>query len=254
MGRGELVHDQVTRAVRRLSARGRYWFDQRHLFYELRRRGQLPPAVAEADAEDEMERFCTVLATYEGDHGRLERLVRPEALPDLSDPPPLPDDVLDYAVRRVIVCQHLDTLLCFAKSGFMHKMVVALVTLDGFPGHVWGRLRAQLDAGLRTTFYALHDCTGEGYGLAAAVAHHLKGWAGARTVDAGLHLTHAMELGVPLRRGQPVALNDELTAESDEARMVAGGSYAHFEAIRPLRGMRWVYSRLHRRAEDAGFG
>ncbi|MBW2456560.1 MAG: hypothetical protein JRI68_18725, partial [Deltaproteobacteria bacterium] len=52
----------------------------------------------------------------------------------------------------------------------------------------------------------------------------------------------------------PVALSDEQLDESDEARMLAEGSYAHFEAIRPLRAMRWVWGRLARRAEDAGFG
>jgi len=250
MGRSSFEPAQVVRAVRRLSARGRYWFNRRHLFYELRRRGQLP----EVDPVGEMDRFASLLTRYEAEHGRLARLVRPEALVDPSARPPLAGDVLDYAVRRVIVFQHLDTLLAFAKSGFQHKMVVALVTLDGFPDHVWGRLRDQLDAGLPTTFYALHDCTGEGYGLAAAIARQLAGWERARTIDAGLHLAHAMELGVPLRQEPPVGLDESLRAESDEARMLADGSYAHFEAIRPLRGMRWVWSRLHRRAEDAGFG
>lgn len=250
MATPELERDQVERAVRRLSARGRYWFNRRHLFYELRRRGLLP----DAEAGDEMDRFAAALAAHEAAHGRLERLARPEDLPPLSDGPELPGDLLDYAVRRVIVFQHLDTLLAFAKSGFHHKMVVALVTLNGFPEHVWGRLRGQLDAGLATTFYALHDCTSEGYGLAAQVARELAGWERARTVDAGLHLAHAMELGVALRRGTPVDLPGDLLDESDEARMLAEGSYAHFEAIRPLRGMRWVWSRLARRAEDAGFG
>ena len=251
MGRGELDRKQVERAVRRLSARGRYWFTRRHLFYELRRRGLVDPAVS-GDAE--MDQFVELLAAHERQQGRLERLVRPEEVPPVTAGLPLESDVLDYAVRRVIVFEHLDLLLMFAHSGFHHKMVVALVTADGFPSHVWGRLREQLDAGLTTTFYALHDCTSEGYGLRARVARQLAGWERARTADAGLHLAQAMELGVPLRRGTPAAVDAGLVADPKEASMLAEGSYAHFAAIRPLRAMRWVYGRLVRRAEDAGFG
>ncbi|RLB49333.1 MAG: hypothetical protein DRI90_24625 [Deltaproteobacteria bacterium] len=251
MGTAKLDQQQVARAVRRLSARGRYWFTRRHLFYELRRRGLVDSTVS-GDAE--MDRFAEVLDAYEGQHGRLERLVRPEEVPAVTAGPPLESDILDYAVRRVIVFEHLDLLLMFAKSGFHHKMVVALATADGFPAHVWGRLREQLDAGLTTTFYALHDCTSEGYGLRARLAGQLAGWERARTADAGLHLAHAMELGVPLRRGPPVAVDAETVGDPKEASMLAEGSYAHFEAIRPLRAMRWVFGRLVRRAEDAGFG
>jgi hypothetical protein len=207
-----------------------------------------------APYDDAFDAFARRLAEHERAHGRLRRLVRPEETPSATDAPALPPDIFDYSVRRVLVFERLDPLLVFAKSGFHYKMVVALVTEDGFPEHVWDRLRDQLSAGLRTTFYTVHDATRAGYGLLKRVERQVSHWERARGGDVGLRFAHAMELGAPLRRGDPGPVDAAVDADPDERRMLEGGSYVHLEEIRPLRMMRWVFRRAQRRSEDAGFG
>lgn len=250
MSDGGLKRERLDKMARVLSVRWRYWYSRRNLYHELERRGRLDGLSGEAG----LEQFGEQLASHERVHGPLRRLVRPEQLPAPSEAPPLPEDIFDYAVRRVLVFQRLDPLMVFARSRFHQKMVVAMVTAEGFPEHVWGRLRGQLDAGLSTTFYAVHDCTPEGYAMAGRLREQLASWDRARVADVGMGLSHTMELGVPLRSGPAVPLSGRLADDPDEQQMLAEGSHAYFEELRPIQAMRWVYRRLVRRSEDEGFG
>jgi hypothetical protein len=104
-----------------------------------------------------------------------------------------------------------------------------------FPTHVWARIRAQLDAGLRTTFLAVHDCGGSADAWLDQIDEELGSHECAEVNRVGLTVPWAFRLKLPVRGPD-------------------GPSYALLEELTPLRAMRWIYGRVSRGAEDVGFG
>lgn len=244
----------IAAAVDEASAGGVIHYTRRNLFYTLVRAGVL--ADPGGTPHEAMAAFVDGLARYELEHGPLPRLVRPEAVADSLEGVELPPDIFDYAVRRVLVFQSLDTCLLFALNGFHRKIEVGLVSTPRFPGHVWDRLESQLAQGYRTTFYAVHDCSIEGIEWLSALRKRLKEHKGATVKDVGLTFGWAFRLRLPVRSiAQTTASVGRRRESGSEWAALAGqGNYAEFEELSAVSSMAWVYQRIAKAAEDLGFG
>lgn len=267
MIRLELTWEDWSACVTAVSSGRRFVYTLRNLFYEALRRAPFVPPTIDPDAE--LEAFCAALARHERSSGPLPGLIRsrdvsdaPEALDAVTTAP----DAFDYAVRRVLVFEHLDTLLLFAGNGFHLNAGIGLVVQGngdpvaeggnslGFPLHIWHFLIRQLRSGLRTTFYAVHDCTASGYAMAGRLKTSLAGFERARVADVGLTFPQAFELGAPVWRSAAMAtpIDSSVGVNPEEQLLLAEGNYLHLEQLRPLDAMRWVHGRVARRSEEAG--
>jgi hypothetical protein len=208
--------------------------------FELCRRDGWPEPDLDLDG---CERdFAAALAEYERSAGPLARLVRPEtAIPGVGpadlEAHDLPADLFDYAIQRVVVVQRLDLCLMFIANGLHREIELALTVPPEFPTHVWTRIRAQLDAGLHTTFMAIHDCGAASEAWLETVENELGAYEAAEVFGVGLTVPWAYRMRLPVRGPEQGA-----------------GSYALLEELTPLRAMRWIYGRVARGAEDVGFG
>lgn len=240
----------VDAAARALSGASGFWFTRRGLMFELCRRDAWPDPQADLDAQEQA--FAAALAAYEADHGELGRLVRPELAPpgigagDLERMD-LPADLFDYAVARVALVERLDLCLMLIANGLHRGIEVALCVPPNFPSHVWERVRAQLDAGLRTTFLTIHDYSPSSGPWLAAIDAQLREHEDAEIVPAGLTMPWLSRLQLPLR-------GESADTEGDADAASQAPSYALIEELPPLRIMRWVYGRVATGAEDIGFG
>lgn len=263
MIRLELTWEDWAACAAAVSSGRRFAYTPRNLFYEALRRAPFVPPSMDPDAE--LEIFCASLARHERSSGPLPGLIRSKEATDgpgsvASDP-----DVFDYAVRRVLVFERLDTFLLFAKNGFHRSVELGMVvqgdgdpiTEDGaglgFPRHIWACLLGQLRSGLGTTFYAVHDCTAAGYAMTGRLKSALAGFERARVADVGLTFSQAFELGAPVWRSAAMAAPDtNLSVNPEEQLLLAEGNYLHLEQLRPLDAMRWVHGRVARRPHDVG--
>jgi hypothetical protein len=251
-------------AVAAVSSDGAFWYTRRNLMYELVRAGTWPDPGS--DPEDAHTRFAAALAAHEAEHGRLERLIRPEnASPGLTasdlDALDLPSDLFDYTVRRVVVLDRLDSCLLLITNGLHRKLEVAPVAVVdggsdlGFPSHVWARVQAQLAAGIPTTFFAVHDCNAAGYAWLVRLREQLLRHEAAALVHVGLSVPWAFRLRLPVRStGKPADPALLSGPGRDFMPLLSAGSYAELEELRPLQALRWIYRRTARGAEDVGFG
>jgi hypothetical protein len=249
---------ELAAAVTAVGSDGVFWYTRRNLMYELVRSGAWPDPGA--DPETAHTRFAAALATHEAEHGRLPRLIRPEhASPGLSDADvaalDLPSDLFDYSVRRVVVLDRIDTCLLLVTNGLHRRIEIAPVAYPGFPSHVWARLRSQLDDGVPTKFFAVHDCNAAGYAWLARLREELGRYPAATLVHAGLSVPWAFRLRLPVRStGQPVDPSTLSGPGRDFMPLLRAGAYAELEELRPLQALRWIYGRTSRGAEDVGFG
>jgi hypothetical protein len=269
----------VAEAAKALSRASGFWFTRRCLMFELCRRGAWPDPGTDLDG---CERdFAAALAEHERRAGQLSRLVRPETAiagigPQDLQAHDLPADLFDYSIQRVALFQRKDLCLMLVANGLHREIELALTVAPDFPTHVWARIHAQLDAGLRTTFLAVHDCGGSSEAWLAEVEQQLGVHEAAEVFGVGLTVPWAFRLRLPVRgpeavrgpgtsrspatgpagRGPAMRRGDE--AEDVEAEafepMLRSGSYALLEELTPLRAMRWIYGRVARGAEDVGFG
>lgn len=226
----------VGAATAALSGSTGFWFTRRCLMFELCRRDAWPDP---GDELDVCERdFAAALAKYERVAGRLPRLVRPEEAvlgigPAELETYDLPADLFDYSIARIVLVQRLDLCLMLIANGLHREIEVALTVPPNFPSHVWGRVHVQLDAGLRTSFLAIHDHDGSSGAWLASIDEQLSGHDNAEVFPSGLTMPWVSRLGLSVR---------------------GPSSYALLEELPPLRLMRWVYERVVRGAEDVGFG
>ena len=133
-----------------VSAGGKARFTPRNLYYELVRM-QAWPSPTDTPRGDLLA-FRRALKKSAPVSGLISLREARAAVPPASLP-----DVFDYAVRRVLVFDRAETFLLFAHNGFHRKIEVALLAYPSFPAHVARRLELQLESGLRTAFYTLHD-------------------------------------------------------------------------------------------------
>lgn len=242
---------EVSAAADALSLDGKIHFTRRNLFYELARRGAID--LGRADRRALEAEVAEDVARFERDHGPLANLLRAEELRERAEKP-LDPDAFDYAVRRVLVAANIDLFSLLVMNGFHRKVEIAVVTMDGFPARVWAQAERQLDAGVRTTFYALHDADEEGYAMMSALKAKLAPRA-PRTADIGMTFLQALKIGAPIRGGaRPGDARATSALDPEEARMLTAGSVAHVEELRPIDALRWVYARVARRPDDEGFG
>jgi hypothetical protein len=253
-----LERQTVEQASKALSRSSGFWFTRRSLMFELCRRGAWPDPGS--DLEGCERDFAAALAEHERSAGRLPRLVRPEeAIPGIGPADlqsyDLPPDLFDYSIQRVALVQRMDLGLMLIANGLHREIELALTVPPEFPTHVWSRIRAQLDAGLRTTFLAIHDCGGTSEAWLAAIERELGSHEAAEVVRVGLTVPWAFRLRLTVR-GRPVPGRETASGASpDEFEpLLRSGSYALLEELTPLRAMRWIYGRVSRGAEDVGFG
>jgi hypothetical protein len=260
----------VEQAAKLLSRASGFWFTRRCLMFELCRRGAWPDPGNDLDGCE--QDFAAALAEHERRAGQLPRLVRPELAiagigPAQLQAHDLPADLFDYSIQRVAVFQRKDLCLMLIANGMHREIELALTVPPDFPTHVWTRIRAQLDAGLRTTFLAVHDCGGSSEAWLAEVEEQLGEHEGAEVFGVGLTVPWAFRMQLPVRGPgaprKPVAAerrpddakHQRADANSQPADAKAQpGSYALLEELTPLRAMRWIYGRVARGAEDVGFG
>lgn len=256
-----LKRDSVSEAIAALSGVRGFWFTRRCLMFELCRREAWPDPGADLQASEQA--FAAALAQYEQHAGLLERLVRPEqAIPGVAaselQAHDLPPDLFDYAIRRVAVFERIDLCMMLIANGFHREIEIALTVPPNFPSHVWARIQAQLDAGLRTTFLAISDCGPEHEAWQAQIAEQLGDHPAVELRPVGLTVPWAFRLRLPLRGSAPEQDGAEQTSpaaiDNSQQPVLRSGSYALIEELTPLRAMRWIYRRVARGAEDVGFG
>lgn len=238
-------------AVHAVSASGTFAFTARNLYYELIRRG-VWPAPTRAPRE-ELIAFRHALGDHERAHQRVHGLIR-AADARMAVPAAHAPDVFDYSVRRVLVFDRVETFLLFAMNGFHRKIEIALLAHPDFPAHVARRLEKQLEGGLRTAFYLVHDANRRGRKLRARTRAHLIEHGKPRIADVGLTFAQAFQLGVPVRTGAEKREETRGPEALEEDLLLASGNYAHLEDMPPLALMRWAYERVSRGAEELGFG
>jgi hypothetical protein len=255
--------EQVKAAVASLSGARNLYFTRRCLMFQLCRQDAWSDPGAELDASEQA--FAAALEQHERTHGQLERLIRPElAAPGIDmgalSAHDLPADLFDYAIRRVAVFERMDLCLMLIANGFHREIEIALTVPPSFPSHVWARVRAQLDAGLRTTFLAISDCGAEHEQWQARLAEELT-HPRAELRPVGLTVPWAFRLHLPLRGATGPSGSMAGSSELDDSAMdnapspvLRSGGYALIEELPPLRAMRWIYRRVARGAEDVGFG
>jgi hypothetical protein len=246
----ELSRAAVREAVRAVSTDGTFFYSARNLYYDLVRREAIPPPTGHAG---DLKRFRKALAQHQRERGRLHGLVRAGAAKRAAVATELPD-VFDYAVRRVLVFDRMDTCLIFAKNGFHRRIEIALVVLPDFPSHVWSRVLGQVSGGLRTAFYTAHDANRRGAKLLSKVRRTVREHGPAHFADVGITFAQAFAIGVPVRQRSGVMPAPAASLEEHEKLLSATGNYAHFEELTPLEMMRWTYGRIARGPEDPGFG
>jgi hypothetical protein len=255
---GALAPTAVEAAVAAVSSDGAFWYTRRNLMYELCRAGAWPDPGS--DPEGAHARFADALAEHEAEHAPLAELIRPEhASPGLAPEDlatlELPEDLFDYSVRRVVVLDRIDTCLLLVTNAFHRRIEVAPVAYPGFPSHVWARIARQLEAGVRTTFFAVHDCSAAGYAWLHRLRDELRPHDAAELVHVGLSVPWAFRLRLPVRStGKPVDPSVLSGPGRDFMPLLRAGSYAELEELRPLQALRWIYRRTARGAEDVGFG
>lgn len=278
----------VEQAAKALSRSSGFWFTRRCLMFELCRRKAWPDPGADLESSERW--FAAALAEHESQMGPLARLVRPESAVTGIDPTQLqtydlPADLFDYSIQRVAVFERIDLCLMLIANGMHREIELALVVPPEFPSHVWARIHAQLDAGLRTTFLAVHDCGASSEAWLTQVEAQLGEHEAAEVFGVGLTVPWAFRLQIPVRgpepvrgpgaaRGRPDAAPSrplrrpdgrgrgrgfDVGQDGDETDegfepMLRSGSYALLEELSPLRAMRWIYGRVARGAEDVGFG
>lgn len=264
----------MEQAVKVISRNNKFWFTRRCLMFELFRRGDWPDPGTDLDGSE--RDFAAALADHERRAGRLDRLVRPEDAPpglDTTQLPAsgLPSDLFEYSIQRVALFQRIDLCLMLIANGFHREIELALAVPPAFPTHVWARIRAQLDAGQRTTFLAVHDCGGTSEAWLAAIEDDLGSHEHAEIARVGLTVPWAFRLRLPVRGPAPDGRAGSPDKSSggepggrgspprdDEGKpfepLLRSGSYALLEELTPLRAMRWIYGRVSKGAEDVGFG
>ena len=252
----------IASAALQASAGGRFRFTRRQLYYELLRAAEAEPPNSPAVDDPAYATFLSRLERYEGDKGALDGLLRPEAVARVAAD--LPADLFDYAVRRVLVFDDVGQLLAFVNNRFHQRIEVAMVTVSGFPAHVWTRLDAQLREGIGTAFYPVHDCSLEGYTLTRRTRERLANMSKARIASVGMRIGQAFRLGIvprtpsasaPVRENETPQTDLALDGVDLEERLaLASGVFAQLEELRPHELMQFVYGRIARRSDDAGFG
>jgi hypothetical protein len=195
---------------------GTPYFTRRQLYYETCRLLTPKPLRFRMPAPLSYQRFEAAL----GD--------RPELVADRPAfaVPPTEPDVFDYALPRLLVCQHRDIASMLIANDLHMEAACLVVSADDLP----------LDPRLapRST-YLLHDASAAGF----AFAHGLRGrHLGLRPAHAAaMHLTRA-----PRVPAVPVA--DRLRPW--EERWLAAGNVAEVAAVNPARLVRT----LHRLVRD----
>ncbi len=238
-------------AAHAVSSGGQARFTARNLYYELIRRGELPPP----GPKPRRERIAFRAALRS--HAALPSLVGLISLSEVRNalPPCEPPDLFDYSVRRALVFDRSETFLLFAHNGFHRKLEVALLGFPWFPHHVAERLAQQLSSGLRTALYTVHDASPRGARLAGDVRGAFSTYGEPRVADVGLTFAQAFRAGVPVRQ-RSLARQPRIPEGGDpeEALFHSNGSYAHLEEMRPFDLLRWTYDRVSHGVEELGFG
>lgn len=241
----------IEQAADALSLRGQLHFTLRNLYYQLVRDGVLEDPAGTPD--ETYAAFEARWSAYCLEHAAPSNLVDRDALVDSLEGIELPDDIFDYAVRRVLVFQSTDGCLAFIRNGFHRKIETGLVATPRFPSHVWERIGAQLDMGIRTTLYAVHDCSVPGMQWLSELRRGIGRRKHAVVKNVGLNFPWAFRLRMPVRTlATPPAYDPKGSGQWNE--LLERGDYAQFEELPPILAMRWVYRRIARAAEDIGFG
>lgn len=251
----QLDEKTVEQAAKAISRANKFWFTRRGLMFELCRKGAWPDPGT--DLEGCEREFAAALAEHERHVGPLQRLVRPETAALGMNPADLemPSDLFDYSIQRVALFQRMDLCLMLIANGFHREIELALTVPPDFPTHVWARIRAQLDAGLRTTFLAVHDCGGSSEAWLDAIEDEFGNHEYAEVARVGLTVPWAFRLRLPVRGPAPDGRpTPPVQPDKPFEPLLRSGSYALIEELTPLRAMRWIYGRVAKGAEDVGFG
>ncbi len=241
------LHDtDIQRSAAALSCDGVFFFTIGNLFFELQRRGLVRPGLGN-DPQQTLRRFEQEIDARTAAHP-IPQLLRPERSRDALPPT---QDALQYAVRRVVVCDSLDMLWLLAANRFHLEIEVGFVTADGYPAHVDKRITEQVTAGFHTTFLLLHDCNQRAVALRSEWAERFTGDA-CRIRDVGMRFNQVFNLGLTVHAA------GERLLDADDRRptelLLSQGCHAYLEEMPPLRLLQWLYKRIARREEHVGFG
>ena len=247
------LHPEALReAVDEVSMEGYWHFTARNLFYALVRSGAI--AEPKGDGAGEYACFADQLGAYESEHGALSKLIRPEFLERTFSSDPLSDDLLTYAVKRVMIFERPELMLLFARNHFFMKLECILLAATGVPNHVQDRVQAQLNAGMPMDFFVIHDATVAGYALYDRIVGEYSAGESNTVQQTAITFDQVHEIAT-IRTTGTVRTDVHLKhSHAEDAAYLAGGHYIHLEEIPPLILMRMVYNRTVGRFDEVGFG
>ncbi len=136
-----------------------------------------------------LKKFNRMWERWQQIHGRPESVLTRRSTRDTpvtSEP-----DVVEYSFDRVVICDRARTVDLLLANNFHFENNCAVLSIEGYPPHVFETVRTMLRRNPRLEIYALHDATGAGCRLAHRLAHDADWFEGREVIDVGLRPHHA---------------------------------------------------------------
>ena len=159
-------------------------------------------------------------------------------------------DVVDYSFDRVVICDRARTVDLLLANNFHFENNCAVLSVDGYPPHVFDTVRAMLQRNPRLEIYVLHDATGAGCRLAHRLANEPEWFEDRDVVDVGLRVVHAKHYpGLLIEpRHKPVPVGNGINAK--EAAWLSVYTL-ELAALRPEQISRAVYIAINGADRDS---
>jgi hypothetical protein len=179
-------------AIQAVSDDGRLAWNDDHLYYDVcrrfRRRRHMHRLLRRPMVSLDRPYFELLLGWWIEAHGpivgRLERRVFAEVAPDAVAP-----RVEAYGFEQLVICDKDSIADVLLVNGFHAELKCPVLSLSGYPSHVYEPLLPRLRAQPPATVVVIHDADWDGCRLAGSIADDPRWFAGVeppKVVDAGL--------------------------------------------------------------------
>lgn len=136
-----------------------------------------------------LKKFNRMWERWQKTHGRPESVLTRRSAQNA--PAPSEPDVVEYSFDRVVICDRARSVDLLLANNFHFENNCAVLSVEGYPPHVFETVLTMLRRNPRLEIYALHDATGAGCRLAHRLAHEADWFEGREVVDVGLRVDHA---------------------------------------------------------------
>ncbi|MGC4079539.1 MAG: hypothetical protein QM702_21360 [Rubrivivax sp.] len=125
-------------------------------------------------------------------HGTPKGLILKKAEKAPAEPYRGAEDIQHYSFDRAVICDRPETVDLLLANNFHFENNCAVLSIDGYPGRAFDRVKGMLQNNPKLTVYVLHDATWDGCRLASKIASSPQWFLGrARVVEVGIRPVHA---------------------------------------------------------------